>query len=338
MRFSPKPYLHTHTFRVIFTMQGRNWLFTINNPAGDGDDPAHWSRDRIKYCVWQLEIAPETGTEHIQGYIMLSSNARLSYLKNTFNARAHWERRRGTHQEADDYCSKEDTRKEGTETQRFGEPPARGRRTDLEDVKKFIDEGASRKEVADEHFGTWCKYYKAFDAYRKLNTETRTWHTRCLVLWGISGSGKSHLAREIAGPDHYTLPPQTGMVWWDGYEGQQTVIIDEFTGWLTREKLQTLVDCTSTTVPLKGTHREFLSKLIILTSNREPASWWRDGLGAMERRLTTDPTTGLQLGLSILWETRGQDRSPIMRFIRSFGLVSPLINNIAEQPANEEDI
>lgn len=83
-------------------------MFTINNPT-DEDDPKTWKG--VKYCVWQKErgvggaadgaaSTADAGTVHLQGYVMFNSNRRLNGLKK-INARAHWERRMGTHAQAE---------------------------------------------------------------------------------------------------------------------------------------------------------------------------------------------------------------------------------------------
>lgn len=48
-------------------MSGRNWIFTINNPATPDDDPVTWegSVRHLTYCVWQKESG-ENGTPHYQ--------------------------------------------------------------------------------------------------------------------------------------------------------------------------------------------------------------------------------------------------------------------------------
>ena len=78
-----------------------SWVFTINNPTDD-DDPSKW--EGVKYLCYQKELGEEQ-TEHYQGYVLFSSNKRLSALKK-LHSRAHWEPRKGTHQQAVDYCTK----------------------------------------------------------------------------------------------------------------------------------------------------------------------------------------------------------------------------------------
>lgn len=267
-------------------------MFTINNPP-EGVGPHAWV-DHVDYCVWQKEVG-ENGTPHLQGYCILKKYKDLPWLKKFLSATAHWERRRGKHSEAKAYCTKEDTRKEGPFE--YGTEPegdGQGARTDISALKRALDEGQTEAEIADnpETFGFWLRYQRSITRYRMLmRANERTWHTHCLVLWGPPGVGKSRRALEEAGEGAYWLrkPSAGGQVWFDGYDGQEVVVIDEFYGWIARDLMQRLCDRYPCLVDTKGGATAFLAKRIIITSNEHPSRWWpKVGLGAMVRRLTGD--------------------------------------------------
>lgn len=96
-------------------------MFTINNytPADltrftswvDGSVPL--PRD-IHYLVAQTEVAPGTGTPHIQGYLELKRRLSWNQIKTLLgNRTTHLEKRLGTQDQAITYCLKEDTRAQG---------------------------------------------------------------------------------------------------------------------------------------------------------------------------------------------------------------------------------
>lgn len=70
----------------------------------------HTFPDFVEGCVGQRERCPETGREHIQFYIKTKKTFRITGLKNALGFEAHIEERKGTHQQAYDYCTKSDTR------------------------------------------------------------------------------------------------------------------------------------------------------------------------------------------------------------------------------------
>ncbi len=265
----------------------KNWVFTINNPSGDGDEPAIVFYDSAQYCIYQMEVG-ENGTCHYQGYIQFKVKKRIGALK-ALHATAHWEPRRGSHAEAKEYCMKEDTRMEGAEVIEWGEEVTTGQRSDLESLKCSLDEGKSLKDISDDHFGAFLKYSRSIKEYQVLHTQNnRDWATFTQVYWGPPGTGKTKRALHEGGLNAYWLPKPIGnSVWFDGYDGQEVVVIDEFFGWLPRDLMCRMCDRYPLLVQVKGGTVPFLAKKIIITSNAAPAEWWtRIGLGPMERRLS----------------------------------------------------
>lgn len=100
---------------MVNNQQGKYWCFTINNPEPEDCDKinALWNDKHAEFLVYQLEQG-ENGTKHLQGYICFKHNYRFNRIKKLTTNRIHLEKRRGTHSEARDYCTKDDTRVEGS--------------------------------------------------------------------------------------------------------------------------------------------------------------------------------------------------------------------------------
>lgn len=64
--------------------QARDWCFTINNPVQTEQEFLSYlqSVPDLRYVVFQRERAPETGTEHYQGYFEFTQPNGLLPLKN----------------------------------------------------------------------------------------------------------------------------------------------------------------------------------------------------------------------------------------------------------------
>jgi len=265
------------------TKRSRGWVFTINNPTSKINE----SNMKGYYMVYQKEKGKKKGTPHFQGVIYFKS-ARMSKQVKKMLPRAYVDVMRGTLEQAEKYCTKEEGRLEGPWFS--GEKPkGQGKRVDLDVVKEKLDGGSSEKEIASEHFGTWCRYYRAFNRYSMLTRGQRDFQTETLIYWGPPGSGKSKHAHELGGPEAYWLPrpAPNSAVWFDGYEGQETVIIDEFYGWVSRDLLCRLCDRYPFHVQTKGGAAVFVPKRIIITSNNPPDKWYSKlGLGPLVRRFT----------------------------------------------------
>ena len=108
----------------------------------------------------------------------------------------------------------------------------------------MVAAGSSEREIADALFGTWLRYYRGIERYRRLCAKPRDFQREVLVYWGPSSTGKSRHALELAPDAFWVARPHAtgGAVWWDGYEGQENVVIDEFYGWISRDSMQRAID------------------------------------------------------------------------------------------------
>lgn len=264
--------------------QSRCWCFTINNPE-PSDNPARALEpltERIKFAIWQLERG-SSGTLHWQGFVQWRSRGRRRQGMARLLPRAHLTVARGSPKANEVYCSKEEGRVEGP--YRIGEASSQGKRSDLESVRALLDSGAPMSVIEEQHFGSWCRYRSAFEEYRRKRQCRRTWQTTVKVLYGESGCGKSRLASHLAmqaaerlGSSVYILTDATRHshgVWWDGYDGEAVVLIEEFSGWFSRNHFKILVNFIDLIVQVKGGSTRFLAKEIFITSNKPPSAWWR---------------------------------------------------------------
>jgi len=93
---------------------GRDWVFTLNNPAIEGavdcsakaNAEALWSRAQlagVTFLALQLEKGVERQTPHFQGYAVFGCVKRPSSVRKLLPS-AHWERRMGTHKQVAAAC------------------------------------------------------------------------------------------------------------------------------------------------------------------------------------------------------------------------------------------
>lgn len=275
--------------------QGRFWCGTWNNPPeADNLGPSGWPAkcQLLRSVSWQLERS-ESGTLHYQIYAEFRSNIRFNKLRRTFGSEIHWEKRGGTRDQALAYVRKEETRVAGPFHAGEDYPKTKqGQRTDLEEVRKKIVNGATELEIANEHFGTWCANYRAFARFTILSKpKRREWITFTTVYFGSTGTGKTRRADYEAGPDAYWVSrPSNGQPCWvDGYCGQEHVIIDEFYGWIQLSVLLRMCDRYAYNMQTKGGYTAWMPKKIWITSNVHPDAWYKNAeevkRQALRRRL-----------------------------------------------------
>lgn len=268
-------------------MTSRAWVFTINNFTTQEEDKLKEKPEWIKWIVYQEEKG-EQGTPHLQGYLETNSPVRISKLKK-YISRGHWEKRMGSRDQALSYSTKEDSRVRGPclvglsqeELTSLISKPAGS--TDLNLIKDKIKDGATELDIADNNFGTWVRYYKAFERYRCLITKPRTTIDKVILCVGPTGTGKSRFCLEQY-PNAYWKQRSN---WWCGYSGESTVIIDEFYGWLPFDMLLRLCDRYPMRLETKGGQCQCVATTIVITSNNHPDTWYKNSyLSALYRRFT----------------------------------------------------
>ena len=114
-----------------------------------------------------------------------------------------------------------------------------------------------------------------------------------LFTYLINFLGKSHTAWEQAsainpGEQPYVKAPTTK--WWDGYRGQKSVIMDEFTGLIELSHLQRWMDKWPCSVEIKGGTTSLHATKFWICSNVDPDAWYPNATpeqrASLRRRFT----------------------------------------------------
>lgn len=258
-------------------MKNRNYCFT----AFKKPEPTF---EKIQYMIYGEEKCPDTGRLHYQGYVEFDNALRMGAVKTIFNDDTlHLEKRRGTQEQAIEYCKKDGVYVE------HGFPTRQGRRTDL---KKIIDDHKTIEEVMDKEPQVYCQYRKGLlDIYAR-KVEQRLQNIRDVkvyVYWGVTGSGKTYKAI-MENQDYYqAMTVNKGdRLFFDGYKGQSTLIIDEFYGQINYAFMLRICDKYKLQVEVKGGTTWAQWTKVIITSNSPPQSWYPDqqNIDPLLRRIT----------------------------------------------------
>jgi len=263
----------------------RNWCWTLTYGCCDtwvcpdiDNDPL------LRYSIWSEEKSDD-GYHHFQGYSEYKKPVYGSHLKRTMNANPlHLEQRMGTPKEASDYCEKEDTHINGPwKTGTFDKQ--QGKRNDLCDIANLLSQGEDYETVGKLYPAAYIRYFKGMMALALLFRTNVIRHVTTLTWWGGTGLGKSRKAYEDF-PDIYSKPAG---FWWDGYIGQETILLDDFDpDDQTYKAMLKVVDRYPLLVPVKGGFVQARWTKIIITSNDDPEEWYnRDRKSrALRDRLT----------------------------------------------------
>jgi len=226
--------------------------------------------DKVKYYIIGKETCPTTGKQHWQGFVSFNNAIEFSSLKKILPG-AHIEAAKGTDFDNKKYCGKD------SDFVEFGEVPEMGARNDLKDIKKKIIDGKSVTEVVLED----CENYQQIRFAEKIfeykqKTVKRDWKPHVTWVYGPSGSGKTKLAFEKFKDTKYFVSGENITFFWDGYDGEENVIFDDFrSAHMSLTNLLRVLDRTEFRVNIKGGFRMLAARNIIITSIHPPSSFYR---------------------------------------------------------------
>lgn len=265
----------------------KNYTVTINNPDQRTKDLYKEPLpDGILYFVYQIEKGAE-GTEHLQGYIQLAGRMTMTSVKSHYPilAPAHLEVAKGTPKQNKDYCTKVETRVliNGGPFEVGLMQAGSGNRTDLAAAYQILKDTGDFSQV-DPVIA--MKYASSCLKIAALAKPPRRDDLKVICITGPTGIGKSYACHECY-PGLYTpIYGNTGM-WWDGYNGEEVVMIEEFRGQCQLQKMLQILDPYPLRVEVKGGSVPARYKLIIVTSNTEAIDWYPDN--PMKAGATRDP-------------------------------------------------
>lgn len=249
---------------------------------------------KAEYICMQPEIAPTTGKRHYQGYVYFkdakSFNVARQYLRDFGFKGCHIEAAKGSPEKNINYCSKTETRMVNGAFREFGVRPSQGRRTDLETIADAIEKGESILDIACSNPGTYIKFHsgiKALNAIMKCKPRDPCVAPTVYWWFGPTGVGKSRKAFESF-PEAYVKMNST---WWDGYEGQTTVIIDDYRPSLcTFQELLRVLDRYPMRIQMKGSSCELSATHFVISTTQRPEVLWHgrteEALNQLLRRIT----------------------------------------------------
>lgn len=230
--------------------------------------------DIIRYICWGEEITPTTGKKHYQGWIQFINKKTLGGVKRVLGSNEiHIEVCRGDEFSNEKYCKKDNN------FQQFGTFTCQGARSDLEVVAKMIRDEKPLIDIANENIDLFMRNRSGIMAYRQLVQQEKSYEYRNVtveVIEGSAGSGKTRAAYEGSCKENrYFKTEGTNLnTYWDGYDYNKTIIIDEFANQCELTRLLTILDGVQLAVNQKHSGSYARWERVIITTNLPWDKWY----------------------------------------------------------------
>lgn len=273
--------------------QSRNYCFTAwNEDFSHINIKAFYNEydDIIRGLLVGDEIAPTTGKRHWQGFIQFKNKktkgGAFTILKHAFkiNFSQGLFACKGTEKDNDIYCSK------SNKTIKLGTFKTQGGRTDLEEIYRLIKNGSSMLYIAENFASQWTQYRRSFEKYKELCQQRSSRSIRKLHVELISGPTNTYKTSSVftaSDPEDTFLIDGSDLQWWDGYNGEKTLIIDEYNNDVKITQLLKLLDKFPKRLSIKGGFTYANWTEVYITTNlaqlHENAKY--DHIKALERRI-----------------------------------------------------
>lgn len=243
--------------------KNRNFTFTKNNYG----DTVAVDNVVCKYIVYGKEVG-ESGTPHLQGFVTFDSQKTLSAAIKALPG-CHVEVAKSI-QAAIVYC-----KKDGIVTERGVPPMSQAKKGEVEQDRWALAYDQAARGAFDEiesqikftHART-VDYIHQRESRKRKHEDTEERHE---WFWGRTETGKSKKARE--NKDAYFKMCNK---WWDGYENQSVVIIEDFDQDHSKlcHHLKIWGDRYPFPAEIKGGSYMIRPQKIIVTSNYHPQDIW----------------------------------------------------------------
>jgi len=169
-----------------------------------------------KYVVIGKEVG-ESGTPHLQGYIYFEQPKSMKQLKELIVG-AHLEISKGTAAQNRVYCTKDGNFEERGVIPASQEEKGLKGKEKLKEMWTLAVEGQFL-ELPPQNIRVWEYIHQKYQAPPvDLSVLNNQW------IFGPTGSGKSSLIRSLKIPFY----PKPMSKWWDGYSGEEVVVLDDF--------------------------------------------------------------------------------------------------------------
>lgn len=257
--------------------RNRGYCFTWNNYPPDYRSILDGIECR--YIIAGEEVAPTTGTPHLQGYVYFENPRRASTVRRQLLG-AHVVVARGSGAENKQYCSKTrpiDDVPNGVVYERGVVPLSNSDKGTMErDRYVRTWDLAKTGEIESIDADIRLRLYSSIKRVQRdyMPPGERIGGPCGVWIYGSAGAGKSRSVLD-AFPDAYPKPRNN---WWDGYQGEKVVIVDDIDRFdvALGGKLKHWADAYPFIGECKGSSLKIRPKRVFVTSQYQIEDIWQD--------------------------------------------------------------
>lgn len=246
----------------------RNFVFTYNNyPDTDLVDNVE-----CKYIAYSKEVAPNTGTPHLQGYISFNTVKSKEQVIALLPG-CHIEAMLGSISQNDEYISKSAQMVERGEKPVSNDNKGRAEKLRWQRAKDLAKQGDLDAIDAD----IFLRCYNTIKRIRAdYQPKPNPVDVRCYWIHGPTGTGKSH-AVETSFPTCYKKN-MDDVKWYDSYAGEDVIYLEDIDKYQVKwgGALKRLADKWPMLASVKGSMLYIRPKMVIVTSNYRIEDIWND--------------------------------------------------------------
>lgn len=248
----------------------RDYCFTLNNytPLEEERLKSNEVLKNVTFMIFGHEIAPTTGTPHLQGYVYFKSPKTIKAANRALVQRVSLRSAIADASANITYCSKD-----ATDVFTHGTPPKQGKRSDLDVCREICRQGGPvMRRVTNE--ARSIQGVRMAQIWLTYHEPKRDFMPQIYWFYGPTGCGKSEAAKAFLGPSCYEVDQNQ---WFEGYDGHARILMDEVRpSWISYPALLRLFNHTGYRVQYKGGTRQFLGRVIVCTAPFHPALMYED--------------------------------------------------------------
>lgn len=205
--------------------QSRVWDFTLNNYTPE-EEEAIQNSSEYRFCTYGKEVAPTTGTPHLQGMVVFKNARTRAGVLQVLGARISCRQLYSSVESLMTYCQK------GGDMWEKGTRPVTPEECGLQGKARTVDilrlaKAGLFNELEEKYPEAWFYQQRSIMAARGhilVNNVSLDGVLDNYWIYGEPGVGKGMYVDTLSG-SYYTKAADEK--WWCGYNGQEDVLLDD---------------------------------------------------------------------------------------------------------------